>query len=116
MKKQDRIERAEHRSDQRSRYAEQDGSVDAFVNECRLAIRPEDFERVHAEAMATAGDSSHIFDMMVVALSRTETEITPSLRKAIDRVLNVYEWDRDRLPTLATLRYNDFWKREYGYE
>ncbi len=116
VKKQDRIERAEQRSGQRSMYAEQDASVDAFVHECRLAIPPEDFERFHAEAIATAGDSSHVFDMMVDALSRTKTEITPNLRKAIERVLGAYKWDRERLPALSKLRYDDYWKREYGYE
>lgn len=106
----------EQRNGQRSTYAAQDASVDAFVHECRLAIRPEEFERFYVEAVATAGDSSHIFDMMAAALSRTKTEITPNLRKAIECVLDAHKWDRERLPALSKLRYDDYWKRQYGYE
>lgn len=116
MKKQERTERAERRSRELATYAEQDAAVHAFVNECRIAMAPSEFERFHAEAEATAGNSFHIFEAMIYALSCTETQIPPALRKAIDSILGLHEVDRDRIVSLSTLQYDAYWKRQYGYD
>lgn len=115
MKKQDRIERAEQRSHQIANYVRQGASVDLFVNECRIAMATNAFDEYHSEATAAAGNSFHIFDAMVYALSRTKTQITPGLRKAIEEVLDSHELERSQMSLLSTLQYDDYWKQQYGY-
>ena len=115
MKKQDRIDRAAKRADQRKQYDEQNDAVAAFCELCRIEMPKSVFAQWHGDAVAHAGNSLHVFEYMLSALSVTRTPITPQLRKSIDHALACHDIERNRVEILSTLQYDDYWKSQYGY-
>jgi predicted NAD-dependent protein-ADP-ribosyltransferase YbiA (DUF1768 family) len=115
MQKQDRIERAAKRTENRKMYAKQDAAVVAFCEQCRIAMPKSTFSQWHDEAIDQAGNSFHVFEHMLYALSVAKTPIGPQLRKSIDYTLECHNIERDRLEVLSSLEYDDYWKTQYGY-
>lgn len=116
MKKSDRQKKAETRKQNTERYCEQDAAVELFVQECRQAMTTQDYEHHLADVKAHAGNMLHLFDGMIDALGLTATEITPPLRKTIDNVLETHSIQRSEMKSLAVLRYDKYWKIQYGYD
>ena len=70
-----------------------------------------------------AGADEYGFDFAIAELASSQTEITPTLRKAIDKVIEAEEvahkdWIAGpcagRSVSLRDLNYSDYWREQYG--
>ena len=87
-----------------------------FLEECRSCMSPESWSQFHTEAVSSAGETFHIIEHMVFALTETQTPIGAGLRKALDAVIQECEIDRDRWGDLRKLNYDSYWRAKYGYD
>lgn len=87
----------------------------SFIDVCRSCMPPEHWSLYYQEAKSSAGETLHIVEYLVFALTVAQTTISPNLRKAIDAVIEVCEIDRDRWTDLRKLNYDAYWRARYGY-
>jgi hypothetical protein len=74
----------------------------------------EQWRRYYPEAARSAGETFHVVESLVFALTVTQTLITPNLRKAIDAVIQECEIDRDRWGDLRKLNVGAYWRAQHG--
>ena len=86
-----------------------------FLDVCRTCMSTEQWSRYYPEAERSAGETFHVVENLVFALSETQTLITPNLRKAIDAVIQECGIERDGWADLRKLNYDAYWRRQYGY-
>ena len=113
MKKSQREARAERRREEQHAYEAQEVAVADFLTECRAAMPDARYREWLQDVEPSAGDSLDIFTGMVCGLRIDQTPVTPSLRKAIERVLIAHGLDHAKKRELSDLNVGAYWVRKY---
>ena len=115
MKKSERIQNAEARQKLIEENQLKETSIQAFLSITKSSLKVSEWNKYFGEADEQAGNSLYLFEYMIFALKETQTEITKPLREANDRVLEVYQLERDKVKDLEKLNFTSYWKQHYGY-
>ena len=117
VKKVERASAAIQRESVRQRSELQEAAMQSFLSECRASMPAEDWERHHAEASRSAGETFHIVEHLVFVLASSQLPISARLRKSIDAMLESLGIDRQTTSwkDLKRLNYDKYWRDRYGY-
>jgi hypothetical protein len=94
VKKAERVAKAIAREARRQQYAREEAAMKSFLVECQACLPPDVWETQYEEARRSAGKTFHIVEWMVSVLASTQQPITPSLRRALDAMLDALGMDR----------------------
>ena len=115
MKKAERIERSQQRNSDIQRYDEEDRIMQDLFCLCKSYLTATEWEDYY-ESMWQQGKWFNAFNCVMVILGEKQIEIPPDLRKVIDECLVIHGVERDQVVELASLNYDSYWKKQYGYE
>ncbi|MCG7997341.1 MAG: hypothetical protein JAZ06_18210 [Candidatus Thiodiazotropha taylori] len=62
------------------------------------------------------GEWEMAFHWSLEVLRDLQIKISPQLKKSIDRCLLALKAERHDYPELEQLKYDEYWKKQYGYE
>jgi methionyl-tRNA synthetase len=117
VKKASRVAKVQKRESRRLQYEREEAAMLSFLDECRVCMAPNDWERHFDEARQSARETIHIVEHLVFVLAATQMPIPPRLRRSIDAMLDSLNMDRGncRWEHLRRLNYGKYWKTQYGY-
>lgn len=117
VKKADRVAKAAKRAENRQQSERAEAAMQSFLTECQTCMPSEEWQQHFAEANRSAGEALHIVEHLVFVLASTQLPISPSLRKALDAMLDSLGVDRQscKWTELRQLNYGKYWKARYGY-
>ena len=117
VKKAVRAAAAIQRDSDRQRFELQEVAMQSFLSECRASMPAEDWERHHAEASRSAGETFHIVEHLVFVLASSQLPISARLRKSMDAMLESLGIDRQTTSwnDLKRLNYDKYWRARYRY-
>ena len=104
------------RKSEQAQYASEEAALASFFDEFLRSMQREAAKEHLDDAWQHAGMSFHVFENLIHVLAQTKTPINPRLRRAIDGVLEACEIAREERPELADLCYDEYWRKQYGYE
>ena len=117
MKKAERVAKAVAREARRQHYEREEAAMQAFLQECRICLPADVWDKEFVAAERFAGETFHVVEWMVSVLAATQQPVTPGLRHALDALLDARGLDRSRTrwEALRHLNYGAYWKSQYGY-